>query len=68
LLLSPFLSLSIAKDREILRIGMENRQRDGFFGSLFKGMPSVCQIGTFFNSDNIAAIIEKKMWKYIFYF
>ena len=33
-LLSPFLSLSIAKNREILGIGMENRQRDGFFVSL----------------------------------
>jgi hypothetical protein len=33
-LLFPFLSLFIAKDRENLGIGMENSQRDGFFGSL----------------------------------
>jgi hypothetical protein len=33
-LLSPFLSLFITKHRESLGIGMENRQRDGFFGSL----------------------------------
>ena len=33
-LLSPFLSLFIAKDRKNLGIGMENSQRDGFFGSL----------------------------------
>jgi hypothetical protein len=35
-LLSPFLSLFIAEDRENLGIGMENLQRDGFFGSLIK--------------------------------
>jgi hypothetical protein len=29
---SRFLSLFIAKDMENLEIGMENRQRDGFFG------------------------------------
>ena len=40
-LLSPFLSLSIAKDREILVIGMENRQRDSFFESLVKGFAVV---------------------------
>jgi hypothetical protein len=48
-LLSPFLSLFIAKDRENLGIGMENCQRDGYFGSL---LYSVCS-----NPNSVVLVI-----------